>query len=557
MFDIQENLLSWVIFLPIAGIGILLALEAVGRIFMSRRLSDRSWRAAGMGFALGNFGLSLLVWQRFDPTDGGLQLVEYSAWLPDLGVQYYVGVDGISLFLVVMTGFLLPITLLASWTDIASRVKQYVFFMLCLQTGMMGAFLSMNLFLFYLFWELMLIPMYFIIGIWGGPRKLYATMKFFIYTMVGSLLMLVGLLVVYYLNAQQFGFLNFDYIGHGGASGIIDTVIPTAGAPWWQTQFWLFLVFGLAFAVKVPMFPFHTWLPDAHVEAPTPGSAILAGVLLKLGTYGFIRFAMPLFPEAAVELSGLVFALGVTGIIYGALVAMIQQDIKKLVAYSSVSHLGFVMIGLFAMNLQGLEGAILQMVNHGVSTGALFILVGMIYERRHVREISEFGGLAKVMPVFATFFLIATLSSIGLPMLNGFVGEFLILLGTFAAAPWVAVLATTGVILSAIYMLWMYRRVFFGPVTNNANRGLLDLDLRERIVAVALTLPMFWIGIYPASFLRPMDAAVSELMRTMEQRGANIAAHNGGQSALASLPAETSERVSWLRDKDHASEAAE
>jgi NADH-quinone oxidoreductase subunit M len=399
--------------------------------------------------------------------------------------------------------------------------------MMALQTGMLGPFLSLNLFLFYVFWEIMLIPMYFLIGIWGGPRRLYATIKFFIYTMVGSLLILIGILVLVYLHLDDTGILTFDYIAIAGSSGILDTAIATQGEPWWQTQLWLFLLFGLAFAIKVPMFPFHTWLPDAHVEAPTAGSVVLAGVLLKLGTYGFVRYALPLFPEATIQIAPVAFGLAIVGIIYGALVAMVQQDIKKLVAYSSVSHLGFVMLGLFALNTHGVEGAILQMVNHGISTGALFLLVGMIYERRHVREISAFGGLARVMPTFTAFFLITTMSSIGLPALNGFVGEFLILLGTFEVSPVAALLATSGVILSAVYMLWMVRRVFFGPVVHDANRKLLDLGLREKVVIVAMVVPMIWIGVYPASFLRPMDRSVSLLLETMEIRGADISAYRG------------------------------
>jgi NADH-quinone oxidoreductase subunit M len=525
---LDANLLTAVIFLPIVTVIGLMAPQLFGA-----RFSEGVWKGTAFVSSLVGFGLALRLWARFDPTAGGMQLVERSPWIPDYGIQYYLGVDGISLFLVVLTAFLLPIILLASWTEITKRVKQYLFFMLALQTGMLGAFLSLNMFLFYMFWEVMLIPMYFVIGIWGGPRRIYATVKFFIYTMIGSLLMLVGILVLVYMHYSQFGVLTFDYIGFQGATGILDTVIRTTGGAWWETQFWLFAAFALAFAIKVPMFPFHTWLPDAHVEAPTAGSAVLAGVLLKLGTYGYVRFAMPLFPQATVELTPVFFTLAIIGIIYGALVAMIQKDVKKLVAYSSVSHLGFVMLGLFALNLQGIEGGMLQMVNHGISTGALFILVGMIYQRRHTREITEFGGIAHVMPVFATFFVIATLSSIGLPMLNGFVGEFLILLGTFAVNPWVATLATSGVILSAVYMLWMVRRVFFGPVVHDANAKLLDLDLREKVVAVALTIPMFWIGIYPASFLRPMDRTVTELLTLMESRGADLATRDGVQVQLA------------------------
>ncbi len=524
---LDHHLLSVVVFLPLATVFGLLVLELFGL-----RLPEAGWRIVALVASLAGFGASVRMWSRFDLVAVGMQMVERSPWIPDYGIHYYLGVDGISLFLVVLTSFLLPIMLLASWTDIVTRVKHYVFFMMALQTGMLGAFLSMNMFLFYMFWEVMLVPMYFIIGMWGGPRRLYATVKFFIYTMIGSLLMLVGILVLYYLHYQQFGTLTFDYIGVAGQSGILDTTIRTSGVPWWQSQTWLFLAFGLAFAIKVPMWPFHTWLPDAHVEAPTAGSVVLAGVLLKLGTYGFIRYALPLFPEATISLAPLVFTLGIVGVIYGALVAMVQQDIKKLVAYSSVSHLGLVMIGLFALNPQGVQGALLQMINHGLSTGALFLFVGMIYERRHVRNISDFGGLARVMPVYSVFFAIAMFASVGLPGLNGFVGEFLILLGIFAASPGLAVLAATAVVLSAVYMLWMYRRVFFGPITHDANHKLLDLSWREKLVAVAVTVPMIWIGVYPATLLRPMDRSVTEVLRLLEERGADIAAHNGGQSMI-------------------------
>lgn len=525
---VDSHLLTVLIFLPTATVGAL-TLPAIFGI----RADATVWRVTCLASSVAGFVLSLRVWRRFDPTDGGMQLVERAPWIGDWGIHYYLGIDGISLFLVVLTAFLLPIILLASWNDITKRVKQYLFFMLTLQTGMLGAFLSLNLFLFYVFWELMLVPMYFVIGIWGGPRRLYATLKFFIYTMTGSVLMLVGILVLVDLHWQQLGQLTFDYIApHAGAPAVLQTLIPTSGVPWWQSQFWLFAVFGLAFAIKVPMFPFHTWLPDAHVEAPTPGSAVLAGVLLKLGTYGFVRFAMPLFPAATVQWTPVVLALAIIGVIYGALVAMVQSDVKKLVAYSSVSHLGLVMIGLFALNLQGIEGSLLQMVNHGISTGALFILVGMIYERRHTREISDFGGIAQVMPAFAALFLLATLSSIGLPGLNGFVGEFLVLLGAFRANPWAAAFAATGVILGAVYMLWMVRRVFFGPLVHAANRKLLDLSLREKVVAGALAIPMLWIGVYPASFLRPMDRTVTELLNGMEARGGGL-----GPALAESLPA--------------------
>ncbi len=526
---VDQHLLTALIFSPIASLLVPMMLEAFGW-----RLSVTMWKGFALIVSLVGLGLGIEVWRRFDATVGSMQMVEHSTWISGYGINYYVGIDGISLFLVVLAAFLLPIILIASWVEIAKRVKQYIFFMMLLQTGMLGAFLSLNLFLFYVFWEVMLIPMYFVIGIWGGPGRLYATVKFFIYTMLGSLLMLVGILVLVFLHYQQFPGdpVTFDYIGFAGAPGIIDTPIPTEGQPWWQNQSCLFLLFGLSFAIKVPVFPFHTWLPDAHVEAPTAGSVVLAGVLLKLGTYGFLRYSLPLFPVATIDLAPWVLGLAVIGIIYGALVAMVQQDIKRLVAYASVSHLGFVMLGLFALNLQGLEGALLQMVNHGLSTGALFLLVGMLYQRRHVRDIAEFGGLARVMPTFTAFFVITTMASIGLPLLNGFVGEFLILIGIFAVSPLVAVLATSGIILSAVYMLWMVRRVFFGPLLHDVNRKLVDLGLREKLVATAMVVPMIWIGIYPSSFLRPMDRSLSALLRKMEARGADIAAYQGlGESS--------------------------
>ncbi|HKJ25736.1 MAG TPA: NADH-quinone oxidoreductase subunit M, partial [Myxococcota bacterium] len=430
---------------------------------------------------------------------------------------------------------------------IEKSVPSFIFHNLFLQTGMIGAFLSLNLFQFYVFWEVMLIPMYFIIGIWGGPRRIYAAVKFFLFTMAGSLLMLVAALVLYYLHFDQTGALNLDLVRIPGVNdvvpGLLETTVPLAGeAVWWQTQPWLFAAFALAFAIKVPMFPFHTWLPDAHVEAPTAGSVVLAGVLLKMGTYGFVRFAMPLFPVAAIEFVPVIFALALIGIVYGSLVAMVQSDVKKLIAYSSVAHLGFVMLGTFALNLEGLEGAVLQMVNHGLSTGALFLLVGMIYERRHTRQIEDFGGLTRVMPVYAAAFGIVTMSSIGLPMLNGFVGEFLILIGTFLADPWVGAIAASGVVLAAAYMLWMFRRVFFGPVSHEENEKLVDLGLREKAIVVALLVPIFWIGVHPGTFLRRLDASVIELVRVMEARGADVAAANGGQSS-ASMAAEVARRL--------------
>jgi NADH-quinone oxidoreductase subunit M len=532
---LREHLLSAITFLPLATALVLALAEGIAG------LPESVWKWTSLGSSLVGAALTLLLWQRFDPAASGLQLVEHAAWIPDYGIHYTMGVDGIALLLGALTSFLLPIVLIASWTDIAKRVRSFLFFMMALQTGMLGAFFALDLFLFYVFWETMLIPMYFIIGIWGGPRRIYATVKFFIYTMVGSLLMLVGIVVLAWLHQQQFGSLTFEYFGVGPATGILDLQIPTEGGVWWQRQGFLFGVFALAFAIKVPMFPFHTWLPDAHVEAPTPGSAVLAGVLLKLGTFGFVRYALPLFPQAAFDYAPWMVGLALVGIVYGALVAMVQSDFKKLVAYSSVSHMGFIVLGLFAMNPQGISGAVLQMVNHGVSTGALFILVGMIYERRHVRELDAFGGLARTMPVYTTFFVIATMSSIGLPGLNGFVGEFLILLGAFQHLRWSAVIATSGVILSAVYMLWAVRRVFFGPLVHEANRVLKDLSAREKLVGVALVIPMIWIGVHPSTFTNPLDRAVTELIETMTKRVPDMAARVPQRQAAVALDAEAGE----------------
>ena len=535
----SSNLLSWVTFFPVLSGIVLLAVHGLGASLRGSGLPAQVWRGVGLASTLFTFLLSLLLWIDYDPTDTGFQFVEYLPCLPDWGIHYFAGIDGISLLLIVLTTFLMPLVLLASWNDISKSVPSYLFFMLFLESGMIGAFTALNLFHFYVFWELMLIPMYFIIGIWGGERRVYAAMKFFLFTMFGSLLMLVALLALYHLHHGQFGAFNLDLVAAPGSAipPLLDTVIPSGGegSPWWQTQTWLFLAFALAFGIKVPMVPFHTWLPDAHVEAPTAGSVILAGVLLKMGTYGFVRFALPLFPVAAVEFAPMIFGLALIGIIYGALVAMVQSDIKKLVAYSSVAHLGFVMLGIFALNVEGLEGSVLQMVNHGLSTGALFLLVGMLYERRHTRDIAQFGGIAKPMPVFAALFAIVAMSSIGLPMLNGFVGEFLILLGTFAVNPVVGAVASFGVVLAAVYMLWMFRRVMFGPVENPENRGLIDLGLREKTVMVAILVPIFWIGVYPEPFLKRLHAPVLELLRVMEEKSQATALLHPGDTALEAV----------------------
>ncbi|MCX5860643.1 MAG: NADH-quinone oxidoreductase subunit M [Desulfomonile sp.] len=490
--------LSFITFIPLVGVVLLLFLN---------RHSHELLRMVALFFMLVDFFASLAVYSLFDPSTSAMQLVEYRPWVREWGISYKMGIDGISLFLVLLTTLLGPILILASWRDIKVRVKEFLICLLFLQTGMIGVFVSLDLFLFYVFWEIMLIPMYLLIGVWGNPaRRLYAAIKFVLYTIVGSLLMLVAILALYFMAGGSSGVYTFDLLK------LYEFPVPI------DAQFWMFLAFFLAFAIKVPMFPFHTWLPDAHTEAPTVGSVVLAAVLLKMGTYGFIRFAIPLFPNAAMDATWWICVLSLIGIIYGAWVAMVQTDVKRLVAFSSVSHLGFVVLGMFAMTTQGLEGSLIQMINHGLSTGALFLIVGMIYERRHTRMIADFGGLSKVMPLFAVFFMVFTLSSIGLPGLNGFVGEFLILLGTFKVFPWYAVLAASGVIFAAVYMLWMFQRVMFGEVTNPKNLGLPDLTAREIVVLMPLLVFVVWIGVYPNTFLRPMEPSVKNFIQLVEKK---------------------------------------
>ncbi len=484
-------LLTAVIFLPTVGALALLVLD---------RRDEARLRHVALWVSVVTFGLSLLLWLGFDPTRAGMQFEERRPWIPELGIGYHLGVDGISLLLVLLTTFLAPLCLLSAWTQITTRVKEFEIAMLLLETAMVGVFCALDLFLFFVFWEAMLVPMYVIIGVWGGPRRIYAAVKFILYTMAGSALMLLAILALYYLQGSTTGVYTFDY-------GPIARMILEPALQWP-----LFLAFALAFAIKVPMFPFHTWLPDAHVEAPTAGSVILAGVLLKMGTYGFLRFCLPLFPHASAVFAPAIFVLAIIGILYGAWVSMVQPDLKKLVAYSSVSHLGFVMLGLFALNAQGVEGGILQMVNHGLSTGALFLLVGMIYERRHSRLIADFGGLWGVTPVFSAVFMVVTLSSIGLPGLNGFVGEFLILVGAFQVSRPFAVLATAGIIFAAVYMLWMYQRVVFGDVRHEEVRHLPDLNARELATLVPILLLIVWIGVYPKPFIGVTEASVAELI---------------------------------------------
>jgi NADH-quinone oxidoreductase subunit M len=483
-----------------------------------------------LGVSVVTFLASIPLFTMFEAGRRGMQFTEQVPWVPSLGVTYSLGVDGIGVLLILMTTFLSAISILSSFGAVTERVKAYYATLLALETGMIGVFAALDLVLFYIFWEAVLIPMYLIIGVWGGPRRIYAAVKFILYTVAGSLLMLVAILYLYFAYHAATGEFTFDLIR------LYETPLGRTA------QLWLFAAFALAFAIKVPMFPFHTWLPDAHVEAPTAGSVILAGVLLKMGTYGFVRFAMPLFPEATRAFAPWIILLAVIGIIYGALVAMVQPDVKKLVAYSSVSHLGFVMLGLFALNTQGIQGGILQMVNHGLSTGALFLAVGMLYERRHTREISEFGGLSAVMPWFAAGFLVICLSSLALPGLNGFVGEFLILLGAFRMNPYVAGVAATGVILAAVYLLWMYQRVMFGPVTNEKNRGLRDLTPREFWTLAPVIALIIWIGVYPNPFLRKLDVSVDELMERMNSRTlASQAEPAGGTAAVAGATASSVE----------------
>jgi NADH-quinone oxidoreductase subunit M len=452
------------------------------------------------------FALSVPLWWRFVPA-AGMQFELSRPWVPAWGIGYHVGVDGISLFMVLLTTFLVPLSVLGSFSYITTRERAFYANLLVLTTGMIGVFVALDLFLFYVMWEVMLIPMYFIIGIWGGERRLYAAIKFFIYTMTGSLLMLVAILGLYFAAAGRTGIHSFDY------AFLLANVGPLGKAAWW-----FFGAFFLAFAIKVPMFPFHTWLPDAHVEAPTAGSVILAGVLLKMGTYGFLRFALPFFPAVALHptVQAVIVSLSLIGIIYGGLVAMVQPDLKKLVAYSSVSHLGFVMLGIWSLTLQSVQGALLVMINHGLSTGALFFLVGMLYERRHSRMIDAFGGLARVLPLLATILTIVSLSSIGLPGTNGFVGEFLILLGAFRTYPVAATIATTGVIIAAMYLLWALQRVIFNRLDKPENEKLPDLSLRELVVLVPILAGIFWIGLYPKPILQRMEPAAQHFIDTVK-----------------------------------------
>jgi len=511
----QSHILSIILFTPLVGAFVLL--------FVPKENKDAIRWIANI-FALAGFLISLplvpMFWaQRFDPQP--FKFLEGTAnnWIPSIGAGYNLGIDGISFLLIMLTTLLGWVSILSSWTAIETRVKEYYVWFLVLQTGMLGVFMALDFFLFFVFWEAMLVPMYLLIGIWGGPRKLYAAIKFFLYTLLGSVLMLLGILFLYFHHHN----VSPDHV----YTFSIPALYQTAPQIPFHYAIWLFLAFFIGFAIKVPMFPFHTWLPDAHVEAPTAGSVILAGVLLKMGTYGFVRFSLPFFPQVltssqtlwGVNTRGWMIGLSIVAIIYGALVSLMQKDMKKLVAYSSVSHLGFCTLGIFALNQTGLSGSVLQQINHGISTGALFLIVGILYERRHTREIAEYGGISNVMPVYATITMIMFLSSMGLPLLNGFVGEFTILQGAFTANWKWAAWAAPGVILAAAYLLWLYQRVFFGTVTNEKNAKLHDLTPREILTFAPLIICAFWIGLYPKPFFQILEGPTKQIVQTIENGG--------------------------------------
>ncbi|MBK7929341.1 MAG: NADH-quinone oxidoreductase subunit M [Bryobacterales bacterium] len=485
--------LSLALWTPLACLIVLLALPS------SQKTAIKIW--ANVSAVLGLLAMLPLI-TGYDSSNGGFQFIERAEWIPSLGIQYYIGIDGISLLLMVLTAVTAVVATLSSWAAIEERLKQYYAMLLLLQVGMLGVFASLDFILFYVFWELVLVPMYFLIGVWGGPRKLYAAIKFFLYTLAGSVLMLLGILTLYFQHWTQFGAPTFE----------IDALLRLT-MPFWMQQ-WVFWALFIGFAIKVPMFPFHTWLPDAHTEAPTAGSVILAAVLLKMGTYGFLRFSLPLLPQASIDrtIVQVVVGLSLIGILYGALVCLMQQDWKRLVAYSSVSHLGFCTLGIFSLNPNGIAGSVIQQLNHGISTGMLFLIVGVVYERRHTREISEYGGLAHRMPLFATVFAFAVLSSAGLPLLNGFVGEFTILQGAFEANRYWAAMAVPGVVLGAAYLLWLYQRTTLGQITNAKNNHLADLSWRELAVFAPFILWAFSIGLYPKPYFEIIERPVARIV---------------------------------------------
>ncbi len=510
---LQFPILSLIAYLPLLGAVLLLLIprEAKGGI---------RWTA--LAFALASFVASLWLPAYFDAATAEMQFVEKFSWIPSLGVTYLFGLDGISIWLVMLTTFLSVIAVICSWESITERLKEYYIFLLILETGMLGVFFALDFFLFYIFWEVMLVPMYFLIGIWGSDRRLYSAIKFFLFTLFGSVIMLLGILAVYFSHGAQTGAYTFDVLRLMKVPYPSTPLFTVLGVPFsFQDVVWL--SFFLSFAIKVPLFPFHTWLPDAHTDAPTAGSVILAGVLLKMGTYGFIRFNLPMFPEATRHFVPMIIVLSIISIIYGAMVCMVQPDMKRLIAYSSVSHMGFVMLGIFALNAQGVQGSIIQMVNHGLSTGALFLIVGLIYDRRHTRLISELGGLSRQMPVYATLFAIIMLASMGLPGLNGFIGEFLILVGAFRVNYVWAAFAVTGIILGAAYMLWLYQRTMFGALENPKNAALKDLSPREMSTLVPIVIMCFWIGLYPSPFLTRMEASVTNILNRVHKAQAPAA----------------------------------
>ncbi len=511
-------LLSLILFTPLVGAGALLLVP---------KRNEDAIRVVANLFALAGFLVSLPLWFSYDQASAAYQFVERRAWIPSIGAEYHLGVDGFSALLILLTTLMGVIAVLSSWTAIKERVKEYYVFLLLLQAGMIGAFVSLDFLLFFLFWEVMLVPMYFLIGVWGSDRRLYSAIKFFLYTLAGSVVMLLGILALY-----------FAYTDPATGRHTFDIVQWQQHGFDYNLQWWVFLAFFLGFAIKVPMFPFHTWLPDAHTDAPTAGSVILAAVLLKMGTYGFIRFSLPILPEATRAFVPMVAALSIVGIVYGALVAMAQTDWKRLVAYSSVSHMAMVMLGMFALNPVGIKGSIIQQINHGVSTGALFLIVGIVYERRHTRQIKEYGGLSKVMPLYAAIFGVMMLSSIGMPALNGFIGEVLILQGVFVVPGWGkiwAAVAATGIILGAAYMLWLYQRTMFGQVENPKNEGLRDLNLREVATFVPLILLALWIGLYPTPFLNRLDTAVDRVVARVSPQ--YLERHAGADCGEAAAPA--------------------
>ncbi|MBK9152645.1 MAG: NADH-quinone oxidoreductase subunit M [Chloracidobacterium sp.] len=532
---IAENILTILILLPVVG-----ALAVLGYQMFWKQESQLKW--VTFAITLLNFLLSLvLVFDKGAASASGFHFEKNVPWISAINTNYHVGVDGLSLWLVILTTFIMPIAVISTWHAVEKKATAFYIFLLLLESAMIGVFVSLDLLVFYLFFEASLIPMFFLIGVWGGKDRIYAAVKFFIFTAIGSLLMLVAIIALYFMHADATGVGTFDFVTLLNTLKLGNmTFSASAGA-------FLFLAFALAFSIKVPLFPFHTWLPDAHTEAPTAGSVILAAVLLKMGTYGLMRFNFTLFPDQAREFAPLFIVLAIIGIVYGALVAMVQPDVKRLVAYSSVAHMGFVILGMFSFTEWGMQGAVYQMLNHGVSTGALFLLVGFIYERRHTRMISDFGGLANVMPIYATIFVITAMSSVGLPFLNGFVGEFLIMVGMWkstilsvtAAANWnyiATMVAGTGVIFAAVYLLWMIQRVFFGKVTNDKNRGLADLSYREIGLMVPLLFLMVFMGVYPRPFLEATHSSVSEIQKRVMQRA-------GGEIDQAQVPGPSEEKT--------------